>query len=280
MTERMIETDGVELCTEAFGDPGAPPILLIMGMGGSMIWWEEEFCRMLADGGRFVIRYDHRDTGRSTAYEPGHPGYDGEDLISDAVAVLDAYELPAAHVVGLSMGGALAQVVALAFPGRVASLVLISTSPAVPGVRGLSPTSKEYAGFIASAEVDWSNPSSVVRYVVDDWRALAGRDRPFDAAGTRELAATEVERARSFASAQNHALLSGDEPALRPLSSIQVPTLVIHGTADPLFPPDHGEALAEEIPNARLLTLEGAGHGLYRADWDVVVPAIVEHTGR
>jgi pimeloyl-ACP methyl ester carboxylesterase len=280
MTERMIEIDGVEVCTDAFGDPGAPPILLIMGMGASMIWWEEEFCRMLADGGRFAIRYDHRDTGRSTAYEPGHPGYDGEDLIRDAVAVLDAYELPAAHVVGMSMGGALAQLVALAFPERVASLVLISTSPAVPVDRGLSPTSKEYAGFIAGAEVDWSDASSVVRYVVDDWRALAGRDRPFDAAGTRALAATDVERARSFASAQNHALLSGDEPARRPLSSIQVPTLVIHGTADPLFPPDHGEALAEEIPNARLLTLEGAGHGLYRADWDVVVPAIVEHTGR
>lgn len=280
MAERIIETDGVELCTEPFGDPGDPPILLIMGMGASMVWWEDEFCRMLAGGERFVIRYDHRDTGRSTFYEPGHPRYEGEDLIGDAVAVLDAYEIPAAHVVGLSMGGALAQLLALDFPDRVASLVLISTSRAVPGDRELPPMSEDYAEFTASAEVDWSDADSVIQYVVDDWRALAGSDRPFDLAGTRELATRDVERARSFSSAQNHAVLSGDEPPRRPLSSIQVPTLVIHGTADPLFPPDHGEALAQEIPSARLLTLKGAGHGLYRPDWDGVVRAILEHTGR
>jgi pimeloyl-ACP methyl ester carboxylesterase len=280
MAERMIETDGVELCTEAFGDPRDPPILLIMGMGASMVWWEDDFCRLLADGGRFVIRYDHRDTGRSTSYDPGHPGYEGEDLIGDAVAVLDAYEIPAAHVVGLSMGGALAQLVALEFPDRVASLVLISTSRAVPGDRELPQMSEDYAEFTASAEVDWSDAESVIRYVVADWRALAGRDRPFDLAGTRELAAREVERARSFASAQNHALLSGEEPPRNPLSSIRVPTLVIHGTADPLFPLEHGMALAEEIPDGRLLTLEGAGHGLQRVDWAKAVPAILEHTGR
>jgi pimeloyl-ACP methyl ester carboxylesterase len=276
----MIETDGVELCTQPFGDPGDPPILLIMGMGASMVWWEDDFCRLLADGGRFVIRYDHRDTGRSTSYEPGHPGYEGEDLIGDAVAVLDAFEIPAAHVVGLSMGGALAQLLALDFPDRVASLVLISTSRAVPGGRELPPMSEEYAEFTASAEVDWSDAESVIRYVVDDWRALAGGDRPFDLAGTRELAAREVERARNFASAQNHALLSGEEPPRNPLSSIRVPTLVIQGTADPLFPLEHGMALAEEIPDARLLTLEGAGHGLQREDWGKAVPAILEHTGR
>jgi pimeloyl-ACP methyl ester carboxylesterase len=275
----MIETDGVELCTEPFGDPGDPPILLIMGMGASMVWWEDDFCRMLAGGERFVIRYDHRDTGRSTSYDPGHPGYTGDDLIGDAAAVLDAYEIPAAHVVGLSMGGAIAQLLALDVPDRVASLVLISTSPAVPGDRELPPTSEEYARFAASAEVDWSDAKSVIRYVVDDSRALAGSDRRFDLAGTQRLAARDVERARSFASVQNHGLLSGDEPPRKPPSSIHVPTLVIHGTADPLFPLDHGVVLAEEIPNASLVTLEGAGHGLQPADWDVAVGAILEHTG-
>ena len=88
----MIEANGVELCTEAFGDPRDPPILLIMGIGASMLWWEEGFCRMLADGGRFVIRYDHRDTGRSVTYEPGRPEYTGADLVADAAGVLDAYE--------------------------------------------------------------------------------------------------------------------------------------------------------------------------------------------
>ncbi len=275
----MIETDGVELCTEPFGDPGDPPILLIMGMGASMVWWEDDFCRMLAGGERFVIRYDHRDTGRSTSYDPGHPGYTGDDLIGDAAAVLDAYEIPAAHVVGLSMGGAIAQLLALDFPDRVASLVLISTSPTVPGDRELPPTSEEYARFAASAEVDWSDAKSVIRYVVDDSRALAGSHRRFDLAATQRLAARDVERARSFASVQNHGLLSGDEPPRKPPSSIHVPTLVIHGTADPLFPLDHGVVLAEEIPNASLVTLEGAGHGLQPVDWDVAVGAILEHTG-
>ena len=91
MTERMIDTNGVELCTDSFGDPADPPILLIMGIGASMLWWEEGFCRMLAAGRRFVIRYDHRDTGRSVTYQYGHPGYTGADLVADAVGVLDAY---------------------------------------------------------------------------------------------------------------------------------------------------------------------------------------------
>src|SRR5213592_5068204 len=104
----MIEVSGVELCTEAFGDPAHPPILLIMGIGASMLWLEEGFCRLLADGGRFVIRYDHRDTGRSVTYEPGRPEYTSTDLIADSVAVLDAYGIPAARVAGVSAGGAFA----------------------------------------------------------------------------------------------------------------------------------------------------------------------------
>src|ERR671931_2943266 len=107
MGERVIEANGVELCTEAFGSPADPPILLVMGIGASMLWWEESFCRMLADGGRFVIRYDHRDTGRSVTDPPGRPGYTGADLVADAAGILDAYGIAAAHVVGVSAGGAM-----------------------------------------------------------------------------------------------------------------------------------------------------------------------------
>ena len=106
--ERLIHVGGVELCTEAFGSPGHPPVLLVMGIGGSMLWWDEAFCAMLAARGRHVIRYDQRDTGRSVTYDVGRPGYTGADLVADAARVLDGHELPAAHVVGVSAGGALA----------------------------------------------------------------------------------------------------------------------------------------------------------------------------
>src|SRR4051812_17325833 len=157
----MIEPNGVELCTEPFGHAGDPPVLLVMGVGASMLWWEEGFCELLAEGGRFVIRYDHRDTGRSVTYEPGRQRYTGSDLLIDAVSVLDGYELVAAHVVGVSAGGAFAQLLALAFPDRVLSLVLISTSPATRGVRSLPSTSERFGGFLPSAEVDWSDRGSV-----------------------------------------------------------------------------------------------------------------------
>ena len=278
MPERMIEANGVELCTEPFGEPGEPPILLVMGIGASMLWWEEAFCRMLADGGRFVVRYDHRDTGRSVTYEPGHPGYTGADLVADAVGVLDAYEISAAHVVGVSAGGAIAQFLALAFPARVRSLVLISTSPAKPVDHSLPPASERYREFLASAEVDWSDETSVIDYLVGYERMLAGGERPFDEAAIRELVRRDVERARNIASSENHGLLTeGDAPSA-PLSSISIPTLVIHGTADPMFPLEHGKALADQIPRAKMLTLEGAGHGVDRGDHEMIARAVLVHT--
>ena len=274
----MIEANGVELCTEPFGDPEDPPILLIMGIGGSMLWWEEGFCRMLADGRRFVIRYDHRDTGRSVTCEPGHPDYSGADLVADAAGVLDAYGIPAAHVVGVSAGGAFAQLLALDFAGHVRSLVLISTSGALPTDRELPPPTAAFARFVTAAQVDWSDAESVIDYLVAYARVLAGGQRPFDGTAARELARRDVERARNVATAHNHDVIPDGGRPHEPLSSITVPTLVIHGTADPMFPLEHSEALAEAIPHASLLTLERAGHGVDRRDWETIARAILEHT--
>jgi pimeloyl-ACP methyl ester carboxylesterase len=278
MAERMIDANGVELCTESFGRPADPPILLIMGVGASMLWWEEGFCGLLAEGGRFVIRYDHRDTGRSVTYEPGRPEYTGADLIADSVGVLDAYGIVAAHVVGVSAGGAFAQLLALDHPDRILSLVLISTSPATPGERGLPSATERYRQFVTSATVDWSDKRSVIEYLVDYERVLAGDARPFDEAAIQELVRNDVERAHNIASSENHGLAAEGEVSREPLSSIAVATLVIHGTEDPMFPLEHGEALAREISGARLLTLEGAGHGVERADWEPIARAILAHT--
>jgi len=183
-----------------------------------------------------------------------------------------------AAVAGVSAGGGIAQEVALDSADRVLSLTLISTSPATGGDRDLPPPTPEFSRFVATAEADWSNPDSVIDYLVGYSRILAGGKRAFDEVQVRELVRRDVERARNFAAVQNHDLMSDGEGSPKPLSSITAPTLVIHGTADPMFPLKHGEVLAADIPGARLLRLEGAGHGVDRADWEPVARAIVEHT--
>lgn len=278
MTERMIESGGVRLCTEAFGDPADPPVVLVMGASASMLWWDEGFCRALAASGRFVLRYDHRDTGRSQTWEPGRPGYGGADLVADIARVLDGHGIAAAHIVGTSMGGALAQVLALDHPDRVASLVLMATSPAGPGDGGLSPPAEAYGAFLSNARVDWNDAGSAIAFTVANARALTGERRPFDGATVRALVERDAVRADRPESAHNHALVEGGEPWRHRLGEITAPTLVIHGTDDPLFPLDHGIALAGEIPGARLLRLDGAGHLLHRDDHEAVAAAILDHT--
>jgi pimeloyl-ACP methyl ester carboxylesterase len=278
VVERVVDVDGIELCAESFGELADEPVLLIMGVGASMLWWEAGFCRLLVEGGRFVIRYDHRDTGRSTTYEAGRSGYTSADLVADAAAVLDAYGIATAHVVGVSAGGGLAQLLALEFPERVLSLVLISTSPATPVALELPPPTEEFVRFVRKATVDWADAGSVIEYLVEYERVLAGAERPFDATAARELVRRDVERARDFAARRNHDALPDGAPPRAPVSSITAPTLVIHGSADPMFPLEHGRALADEIPGARLLVLEQAGHGVERADWQTIARAIHEHT--
>lgn len=278
MAERMIQVNGVDLSTEPFGDPADRPILLVQGVGASMLWWDEELCRTLSGAGRFVIRYDHRDTGRSITYEPGHPGYTGADLLTDAAGVLDAYDTSSADIVGVSAGAAFAQLLALKLPDRVRSLVLISSSPATPGDRDLPTPADQFRRFASTATVDWSDRDSVVDYVVGYCRMLAGDQRPFDEVHMRDLVRHDIERARDFAARRNHDLLTEGEPPIAPLSSITAPTLVVHGTADPMFPVEHGEALAHEIPDARLLRLDGAGHGIHSADREMIAAAIISHT--
>jgi pimeloyl-ACP methyl ester carboxylesterase len=278
MTE-VLQVGAITLCAEAFGDPADPAILLVAGANSSMDSWEPEFCRRLAAGGRFVVRYDHRDTGQSVGYPPGAPGYTGDDLVTDAVGVLTAYGIDAAHVVGISMGGALAQLAALDHPDRVASLVLISTS-AGAGDSDLPSMSDELrASFGKASTPDWSDRAAVVEYIVEAYRPYASRSRPFDEDGVRALAGHVFDRTVSIASAMtNHHAAKGSGPWRDRLGEIDVPTLVIHGDEDPLFPPAHGVALAAEIRGARMLRLPQTGHELTDRDWDVVVPAILAHT--
>lgn len=282
--ERLIRANGVDLCVETFGDPTDPAILLIMGAAASMLSWEDEFCERLAAGSRLVIRYDQRDTGRSVSYEPGCPPYTLRDLVGDAVGILDASRLASAHLVGMSMGGAIAQLVALDHSDRVASLTLISTSPAGPGSDDPDlPAMPEEVRtrFSAAVEPDWSDRGAVIDYIVDIERTCAGDSRSFDEAGMRDLAGRVVDRTVNIESSlTNHFAMDGGERWRERLGAVGAPTLVVHGTEDPVLPYGHAIALAKEIPGAELLALEQTGHELPRAVWEIVVPAILEHTSR
>jgi pimeloyl-ACP methyl ester carboxylesterase len=279
----MVRANGVDLCVETFGDPVAPAILLISGAAASMDWWDAEFCRRLAAGGRFVIRYDHRDTGRSVSYPPGAPGYTGADLVGDAVGLIDALAGGRAHVVGLSMGGGIAQHLAVHHGDRVVTLTLMSTSPGGPGGpdNDLPPMADRVRAAFAepAPEPDWTDRDAVVEYLVEGKRRFAGPDS-FDQAAVREVARRVVERTVNLeSSTKNHWLVEGGEDTRPRLGEVRAPTLVIHGTEDPLFPPGHAVALAREIATTELLLLDGIGHQAPpRSTWHLVVPAILRHT--
>jgi pimeloyl-ACP methyl ester carboxylesterase len=283
-TPRLVAANGVDHCVQTFGDAACPAVLLISGGASSMDWWEDDFCERLAAGPRFVVRFDLRDTGQSVSYPPGAPGYTGKDLVADAIGLLDALAIARAHLVGISMGGAIAQQAALEFPKRVASLTLIATSPAASARvdrTTLPPPSPELAARFAGPPPppDWSDREAVIEYFLDDLRAYEG-SVPSGEAELRELVARVVDRTVNMESSMtNHFVLDDGEPVPGRLGDISAPTLVLHGTEDPLFPIAHGEALAAAIPNARLLPLGGMGHQVPpRPVWDQVIPAILDHT--
>lgn len=268
------------ICSETFGQRDDPAVLLIMGAMASMLWWPEEFCERLAGFGRFVIRYDNRDTGRSVGYEPGTATYTADDLAADAAGVLNEHGVERAHVVGMSMGGAIAQVVALAYPERVASVTAISTSavgeenPDLPG-----PTTEYMKHAAAFNDLDWSDTQALADLIVEDARHLGGTRHPFDEAAARALVTRDLERAIDPSRLANHGRVGGDEKRWKGrLRDLAVPLLVIHGTADPLLPYPHGEALAAAVPGATLVTIEGGGHELHERDWDQMLEAIATHT--
>ena len=273
----MAKAQAPEIKSQTFGDPAHPALLLIMGAMASMLWWPEALCRKLAGEGRFVIRYDNRDTGLSTKYAPG--AYTFDDMADDAVSVLDSYGIARAHVVGMSAGGMIAQLVALKHPSRVISLTVISSSPVGIDTSHLPGTTAAYMEHSAEgADVDWSNREQVVDFIVKDAHAIASTVHPFDETKTRAFVEQDYDRSGGFLSATNHFTLKGGEDWKGRLHEIKAPLLVIHGTSDPIFPVEHGAALAEAVPGGRLVRIEGGGHELHPQDWATIVAAITAHT--
>ncbi|WP_166843907.1 alpha/beta fold hydrolase [Isoptericola sp. BMS4] len=277
--ELFAEADGVRLCYQHVGDPADPTVLLVGGVGSSMDWWPADLCAAFAAAGRHVVRYDHRDTGRSTTCPPGEPDYTGRDVTEDALRVLDAVGVRRAHLVGLSMGGAVVQELALEHPDRVATATLVATSRAFDGPHdaALPPSSPDLDGLWDGPPPDPADTAALVEAFVAEDRALTGRGR-FNEARTRAVAARAVARSVDPTAGGNHVAASPGRPFTGTLAELAVPTLVVHGTEDPLFP-GHGPALAAAIPGARLLTLDGVGHQVPPPEsWDVLLPALVRHT--
>jgi pimeloyl-ACP methyl ester carboxylesterase len=236
-SRQIFRANGVDLCAESFGDRSEPAVLLIMGASTSMDWWEDEFCERLASGGRFVVRYDHRDTGQSISYAPGDPRYALDDLLADAIGLLDCLAIATAHLVGMSMGGAIVQLAAVKHPDRVASLTLISTSPGGPSDSDLPSISEETLKRLAVKEPNWSDRAAVIDYLTYLARVSAGDARTFDEPSFRDLAGRVVDRTVDIeASITNHELIDVGARWRERLRELSAPTLVIHGTEDPVLP--------------------------------------------
>lgn len=276
MSEQIVKINNVDICTECFGNRKDPAVLLIMGAMSSLDWWDEDFCLHLADQGRFVIRYDHRDLGRSTVYEPGTSNYTITDMADDAAGVLDAYSIEQAHIAGMSLGGMIGQILALRYPERTLTLTLIASSVFGTEAEKLPPMDQSILDHHAkNASIDWCDREAVIAYLADGWKTLAG-SKPYEQARMYKLAAKEYDRAKQLPSRFNHAMLQGGDEYFDRMNEIDVPVLIIHGTEDPALPYEHGLALAKAIPHAELVALDGSGHEIHCEDWDQIIHSIIK----
>jgi pimeloyl-ACP methyl ester carboxylesterase len=282
---------GIELCYETFGSSDDPAVLLIMGLGGPMGWWDSELCAALADHGFFVIRYDNRDTGRSTKLRQhpvrrsdvvrgfagrARPPYTLGDMAEDAIGLLDHLGVQAAHVAGVSMGGMIAQTMAIEHPDRVLSLTSIMSTTGrrtvgwqhpklIPTLLGSSGSGRE--GYLANSQRSWARISSP--------------DFPTTVEKMRSRAEETWDRGWTASGVLRHMLAVLAQPdRTKDLSRVGVPTSVIHGRNDPLVHRSGGRATARAIPDAEHVEIAGMGHDLPRQLWPTFIDTIVRTARR
>lgn len=268
-----VSANGANLAAESFGSPADPAVILVMGATASMLGWPAEFCRGLAAKGYFVIRYDHRDTGLSTTYQPGVPPYAVEDLAADLIAVMDACGVQKAQIVGMSLGGLIAQIVALSSPQRIESLTLIGSEPLGWDGAPLPHIAPDFLEHFGSLEnLNWTETADVRNFLVEVERLCAGSGHPFDTARAQAKVDAVLARSQNIASAFNHGAVQLRDDWTGRFRDIAHPTLVIHGEEDPILPVQNGEALAAGISKARLRILAGVGHELPQQ----IIPFIID----
>jgi pimeloyl-ACP methyl ester carboxylesterase len=277
---------GITLCYETFGERNNPAALLIMGLGTQMVAWQDDFCQQLAARGLYVVRFDNRDIGRSTHLEGPPPSfidllrYSGSaarytlaDMAEDAAELLSKLDLAPAHVIGASQGGMIAQTLAARHPTQVRSLVSMMSST---GGRWVGrPALSTYGIFLRQAPHE---REAFIEHAVRLFAKVGSRGIPQDTDGVRRIAALSFDREldRAGTGRQLAAIIaSGDRTA--ELRSITAPTLVIHGTVDPLVTPSGGRATARAIPGAKLMMIKGMGHDLPRVLWPRLIDACATH---
>jgi pimeloyl-ACP methyl ester carboxylesterase len=288
---QTVRANGIDICYEIFGEAAAEPMVLIMGLGAQMIHWDDDFCRRLAARGFRVIRFDNRDIGKSsklsggkrlTALEllklrflriPIEAPYKIYDMALDVIGLMDALGIKSAHLVGASMGGMIAQEIAISFPERVRSLTSIMSTTGNPKV---PPPTRE-ATAVLMAPPAASKEEYFDRYA-QTWKVLRAGSFPEDEALDRARAERTFERGLNPAGVgrQLRAILASGSRKKR-LASVKAPTLVIHGTVDPLVRPEGGKDTAASIPGAKLLMIEGMGHALPIPMWPQIIEAIDKH---
>jgi pimeloyl-ACP methyl ester carboxylesterase len=290
MREQFCKVGDVELCYETFGDPSKPAVLLIMGLGTQMIGWHEDFCEALADCGFYVIRYDNRDAGRSTHFKsvkppslvelttrnPRHPAYTLADMADDAAGLLDCLGIEAAHVVGASMGGMIAQTLAANHPERVLSLVSIMSST---GSRWSGqPAVRVFPYFLRRPA---QGREAYVNRLMRLFDVIGSPGFERDEQGLREMIELSFDRGASQASTGRQlAAIMAAGNRMGDLRRITAPTLVIHGTDDPLIRPSGGKATVRAIPGAKLMMIKGMGHDLPRGAWPRIIDGIVDNAAK
>ena len=281
--------NGITLCYETFGERSDPTALLIMGLGTQMVAWHEDFCRQLAAAGLHVVRFDNRDIGRSTHLQGAPPTirqlltrskraahYRLADMADDAARLLGELELAPAHVIGASMGGMIAQTLAAGRPELVRSLTSIMSNTGA--LSNGQPALRLYPFFLRRPA---AGRDAYVAHFERLFAAIGSRGLPRDPEEIRQLAALSYERDHDPAGPGRQLaaiIASGDRTS--ELREIEAPTLVLHGTADPLVRPSGGRATARAIKGAKLKTIRGMGHDLPRAAWTEIIDAIVQNAAR
>ncbi len=292
--EQFAEVGELTLCFETFGDADAPTVLLVMGIASQMVSWNVDLCMRIADAGFHVVRYDNRDVGRSSKVDAPTPGgmlnmltgrgatYTIVDMAADAIGLLDHLDVARAHVVGISMGGMIAQQAAIDHQSRVRSLTSMASTPGqyhhgrptALALRGL-PTPTALRGLLKRSDHTREAYLAAIPQRARDIRAVVTAEDLEDAQRSGALAWDRGIDLRGFA--RQFAAVSASPDRRRPLRSVEVPTLVLHGDRDPIFPLVHAQATAAAVPGADLVVVPGLGHGLPRSMWDQILPPVIDH---